>query len=627
MKLDVEEILARVERTESDMQVYRNKCKIWESMWRLEPFTESRQAAEQDNREQVVLPGPKNVVNLGKRLLSSTPRIDVPSHEITDEGEENAESRKRFLDGLWSRSNKEQGTNHVGDAGWNGLVKGRFAFKIQWVKSVLPKRMQKSRLPILIQSLNPEEVGIRRGPLYTLWAYHRYETDEIDVISEYEDYTPKENTELGEVESTVTVCDFWYIDGKDGAVWHAVIVDDDFAMKPEKTDYPDIPIIVSGADKAPTDAEETKFEPILEGLRELWPYQCRLASQLATGLLWYFWPAVVTESPTGKPLDIEVGPGSTTNVPKGTKVEVVQLGGNMQMLESMLGQLSAAEQQSTFPGVMYGDSGQMQAGFGVNMLLDSAKGRINDLKTNLEWAISWVNEMALGIVEEMADKEGVSVWGFNEASEKMVSATLTADQIEGFYENHVSISPNLPSDNIQKQTIGLRQVEQGIFSRDTYRKKFLDVAVESNEEKKVILERAMNGEKYGPLMDDMILAQFFQDNEWARKVAERYQPQPPEPEPGPMMGPPPGAMTTPAPIDGLMPPGPPPGPPMGPPGLDPSMQPPPMLDPSMPPQMEGMLTEDQMPPGMPPEIYQMIVNGQSPEGEPNFDELDAMIGA
>ena len=632
MNLSLEDIRDRIQKTEDDMAIYRAKCDVWEGMWRLEAFRETREQALKDNREQVVLPDPKNIITLLKRLVANTPRIDVPGSEVTDDAEEASEARKRFLDGLWSRSNKEQGGDLIGDAVWYAGVRGRFAFDIRWIEDHLPKRLAKKRLPLMIRVLDPKGVGIKRGPLYTLWAYHKYEEEVLSVLSRYPDLKAvrdlaKENNSPESTECEVT--DFWYIDPKSGDVWNSVLVDGEFAKKPWKTQYPDIPIIVSGMDRSPTQAEDTMFEPILEPIRETWPYKCRLASQMATGLLWYFWPAIIAKNSSGRDIgNIEIGPGQTTHVRGDTTFDVLQMGTNMPMADQMMAMLTSADQQSTFPSVMFGDSGQMQAGFGVNMLLDSAKGRIADLIKNIEWAVSWTNEMALELVEVFADEDdGVSVWGMDEATGQIKKTTLLPSQIDGFYENHVRLTPNLPSDDIQKQTIGLRQVEAGIISRHTYRKQYINNNLPSTEEKRVILERAMMNEENMPLIDNMIMAQYFQDPDWKNKMMAAMLP--PEPEippmgmqgmPSAMQGPPPGMMQgPPMPPPGMMPPPGPPGP-----QLDPSMQPTPMLDPSMPPQMEGMLTEDMMPPGMPPEIYQQLINGQAPGAVPTMDEIDLM---
>jgi hypothetical protein len=62
----------------------------------------------------------------------------------------------------------------------------------------------------------------------------------------------------------------------------------------------------------------------------------------------------------------------------------------------MMQQIDGAMQESTFPGVMYGKApGDLQAGFGVSLLADQAKGRIRAPLENLEFALAQVNEMVL----------------------------------------------------------------------------------------------------------------------------------------------------------------------------------------------------------------------------------------
>lgn len=640
MKLELDEVLDRVMRTERERALYVDMANVWESMYNLEAFAESREAALRDNREQVVSPEPYNVVNLAMRLFPSMPKIEVPAEDISEDKEDNAEARKRFLTGLWQRSNRDQDTNLIADAVWQGAVLGRGVLEIKWVKDELPKRLRKRRCPILIRTLDPRNVGVKRGAMYTLWAYHKYREEKVLAKNRYPDIAWGES--LHDETTEVEIIDFWYTCPEDGSIWNCILVDQQFAEEPYETKYTDIPIVEFGCDSSPTRDEAKRYHGILHGLNGIWQYHCRLLSQKATGLLWYFWPAITVRSKTGQaPKNIEIGPGITTSLPGDTEVDIIQFSVNVPMADAMSQELQSMNQQSTFPGVMYGQApGQIQAGFAVSLLADAASGRINSLRQNLEMAMQTVNEIALGMVEVFCGKEGVAVWGKNEASDEIQSIVLYKEQVAGYYENLVSLKPNIPNDEIQRQTIGMRLVETGIISKETYRRKYANVDLPGDEEKRVLWEQAAfaEGAPLSNFIKDATVAEKLGMEDWKMALME-YEAmqqikeqdmqrqiqaimsagQPPAP---PMMGPPqggppmgPGGPMPPPRVGGDLPPG--------------SMQPQqgfPMSP--IPPEMMGQISPEMLglPPGTPPEVFQMALNQLMTTGSPNMDELRMMGG-
>ncbi len=585
MKLSVEDIKERVDRLELKRQEYKRAALAWEEAWSLKAFERSpRQAIEQDGQEQVTLPTPFNVVNLASRLFSTTPKIDVPPGATTSEADQAAEKCERWLNAMWQQANKQQNRNLISDAIWWSLVRGRFVFEVKWIGDVLPKGLKKRSLPILIRTLDPLNVGVKRGPVWADYAYHKYSEDYLSIKQRYPKLKLKrDSTKLREEEEELEVVDFWWRDFDDGSVWNAVTVEDEFVKKPVKTDYPEIPIIESYGDTVPLDNEVYKGMSILHPIvvTGLWKYQCRLASQMGTGLLWYFWPAITVMNENGQQIDdIKVGPGLTTPIPMGTKIEMLQMQPNVPLAQAMDSRIDAEMQNSTFPGVMYGKApGELQAGYGVSLLSDAAKGRIKNNLENLEYGVARVCELALSLVSELGPSKGVDVWGKDDRSGSLYRLTLTPKDIEDYQEATVSLKPIVPNDMTQRQTLGLRFVEQGIISRRTYRDKYLDMPAPADEQARVELEVALQNPDLKNVLGEAAMQKYF-GNDWRQELG-LPPPQPPPP-PG-MMGPPPG--------------GPPPGPPMPPPGMMPPPGPPPQGPPV---QAEGMGTP--MGGGIPPEL-------------------------
>lgn len=543
MKLSLEHILDRVNRLEDKRAGYKTIAAYWEKMWSLDPgFGRSLEEAVKAGQEQIVLPTPFNIVNLAQRLLASEPKIDVMPREVAvREAEEDAELCEKWLTAMWTRINLQQKRNVLGDAIWYALVRGRFAFEVKWVKDELPTRLQGRGFPIMIRTLDPMNVGVHQGPLYTEYAYHKYETSLLDVLQRWPKLRNVEgDSELGRLmremedndgageDATVEMTDFWYQDKK-GNIWNAVLAGDEFAKTPKKTDYPEIPIVVGRGDYAPNLGDEYDGLSILHPLKGLWEYQCRLASQMGTGLLWHFWPAILVSNEMGEVQeDILIGPGKTTPAPAGTKVDLIRIDPNVPLAQAVYGQVDAHVQQSGFPEVMYGKApGDLQAGYGVSLLSDAAKGRIKNFLESLEMALSHVNGLVMAIIEEFGE-DGVQIWGVNDRDDEKFVLKLSGDMIKGNYDNRVTLTPQIPQNVDRKQTLGLRLADQKYISAQTLRDKFLDIAMPSDETRRIAIEELFQSDELRPLRLRRA-AVSYEPEKWKELLAGTpFMPPPPE---------------------------------------------------------------------------------------------------
>lgn len=508
-------ILDRVTRHDQDRQPYKDMAEKWVNMWRLDPgFNKPLKEAISKGLEQVVLPTPFNVVNLSQRLLSATPRVDVIPEDVTNqESEENAQLSEKWLTAMWRAVNRQARRNIISDNIWYALVYGRFAFDVRWIKEQLPLAQRKTAFPISIRTLNPVNVGTQMGPYSTEFAYHKYEATLLEVVRRWPDLkdaapSSKMGTLIANLDNNnqktedqmVCVIDYWATDPDDGTIWNAVIVEDEFAKEYEETSYPFIPIICGRGDYAVGMGDEYDGLSILHSIDGLWQYQCRLASQMATGLLWYFWPEFLVSNENGHNVDdIQIGPGRIESVPPGTKVDQVKMDPNVPLAQSIYQQLEGYVQQSTYPDVMYGKApGELTAGYGISLLGDAAKGRIKNFQESLELALVHVNELVLALVEKKGGKEGVSLRGVNEVSGDKYNLTISKKTIKGMYSNEVRISPSLPTDDLQMVVQGTQLANQKYISGQTLRDKYLGVKTPTDETRRIALEEAMQSDEMRP---------------------------------------------------------------------------------------------------------------------------------
>lgn len=634
MKLELEDIRDRVTRLEDEQRPLFKMMDGWEKMYNLDAgFKKSwRDSVLQDGREQVTTPDPYNAILLAMRLIPSEPKIDVPAADETKQAKDDAEQKERFLTAMYPRVNDQQDMNVVEDHKWQLFTLGNSAIQVLWIRDDLPEMLRKTQLPFLIRTLDPRNVGIKRGPHFVEYAYHKYEDEKLNVRQQYPKLKkwdlPKPDRPIANEDNLVEVTDFWYR-AKSGEVWHAILVDDEFALNPVKTDYPMIPIIYARGDHGGMS--------LLHSMNGLWQYKCRLASNLGTAALWYTWPNFVVKSPMGhEQPDIVIRPGETTHAVEGTVIDMVKPDVNAQLLESMLAKVDTSLQQSAFPQVLYGDAGSMQAGYGVNILSQSAAGRVQAVREAMERSLMQLNTVVLMLIVAMDDDdEGVMLWGRDPGSEKLYKTCLYKHQIGEYYENAVQLKVSTPQDDNQLQLLGIRLADGKYISKQTFRDKYLKITVPGDEEKRIMTEMALENPEVQKALSVANLIKTHPET-WealvagteleqiANRIVEKVTgiPMPPPPQP---QGPPPGMPPMGGPPPGMMPP---PGPPpmQGPP---PSLQPPAVITGleggGFPPEMQGQMGGGEamgMDPQMDPALFAQMMGQGLPPGE----ELDAMGG-
>jgi hypothetical protein len=540
-------ILDRVQRHEDSRTVYLQRAQKWEQMYRLDAgFNRTLHQAIAEGQEQIILPTPFNVVNLSQRLLSTTPRIDVIPHDPADaESVKNAEQCEKWLTAMWDEVNWHNQRNVLSDAIWQSLVRGRFVFEVKWIKDKIPSHLRKTMLPFRITTLEPMNVGIRRGPIFTEYAYNRMEMPLLDVMREWPELEAnsleksnlhsliqalKRNRSGKSEETMVSYIDYWETDPETGKVRNAVLVDDEFAKPLADTSYPDIPIVCGRGDYAVGLGDDYDGLSILHPLEGMWEYECRLASQMATALLWHFWPAITIQNETGQPVDdIEIGPGITTPVPAGTKIDMHRIEPNVPLAQNVYNQIEGYVQQSTYPEVMYGQApGDLQAGYGVSLLSDAAKGRIKNFQESLEMAIAHVHRIVLALVEKKGGKDGVDIYTVNERDGEDLKLNINKKMIGGIRQTRVRISPAIPQDNAARVSMGLQIANSKYISAQTFLDKFLDVQVPTDETRRLALEELMQSDEMRPYRLRRAAEEYYKEDALDVLFETPFMPEAPE---------------------------------------------------------------------------------------------------
>ena len=125
-------------------------------------------------------------------------------------------------------------------------------------------------------------------------------------------------------------------------------------------------------------------------------------------------------------------------------------------------------------------------------------------------------------------------------------------------------SPQITTDDAQKQTLGLRMVEKGIISKRTFRDRIMSMNFPADEQERIELEKALDSPQMQPKVLLRAVQSYFPDT-WSeviqgtpfeQVVAMENQPPGMQGMPPGMGGPPPGMMQGPpgAPPPGMQPP-------------------------------------------------------------------------
>lgn len=489
--LELQDVIDYVKDIDGERARYRGFARAAVRMWELQYWDEDdRRMAQQEGRELVTSMEPRSIVNLASRIIANVPNISCPSTGVTKEDEYNAKARARFLKTLIQIQGESQNIDPLAACKFNMLVRGRAALKVLWVRDFMPKSQRDYLPPIRYVPLNPEKIGIAYGDYYPTFAFHRVEQKARSLKQQYPDATfwSKQDKKPSDL---VELTDCWWTDD-DGKVWQAVLLEDtEFVVQPRETKYPRIPIIERKNDPVPLEGEHRNSPGILWSLAEYWEKRNQLLSMQMTAVATYMWPPVNAVNEFGQEIPpIERGLGAFNQLPSGTKfIPIPGDRPDMNLVGGLVADMGGQVVQSTFAPELYGVApDSRQAGYSMAMLLEAAQGRVKDTVYQLEQLLREANIISLCAVEKFSGQKGARVYGYNEANDAMFEAALYPDQIEGQYNNSVSLKQRLATDKMQTGAMALQMLQAKVLSRRTVRDQYLPYDAPDDEEIQVYAE-------------------------------------------------------------------------------------------------------------------------------------------
>lgn len=493
-----DEVKDAVIQTESDRAEYVQAVHTWREMWKLCFWSnKDRDAATKEGRELLTLMWPRNTVNLANRLIGVDPKISCPAYDEYDM--DNSKARAQWLTTLWQAQAYGQKMHPLHAMRWHMNVSARAVTRLIWTGSVADDTSKGTLPPILIQPLDPINVGFKDGLYYPHWVYHRYSDDVASVLKRYPEAKAKLTERFGEgwdkpgrTKKFVTVTDFWYCDdaGKKHKINNVIMVDNHIVKEFIDLPYPRIPIFVKLNDPAPLNDELWSNGSILSGQYESWQVMNQLASMHLTATKENFWPETNLVSEEGEEVpDINRGRGETNVFPRGTKpLGALSTPPNVQLSSSLMDVLASQQQQATFPAALYGDPGAMRSAYGYSMMTGAGLSRIGDTLFQLQQLCQDINSTALCMFKKFGDSP-VTLYGYDKANNKMYGATLSPDQIGERYDNTVTLNNNMPGDGMQSLIAALQMYDRKIISGSTVRQDYANKPEREDEIYRVLEEQ------------------------------------------------------------------------------------------------------------------------------------------
>src|SRR3990172_9609080 len=584
--LTLQQIIDRYNETRSIRGAYEQQMSEWEDMYMLEYWTDDdRREAQAEGRLLATVEEPRNAVQLAMRLIGSVASIRVPIGALRPGAYESSKRREEFLRILLRSQSNAQRYDPIASIKWNMLVRGAAALKVGWMRDVYPKKLRNVYPAIRYQSLDPLNVGVQYGELYPSWAYHHFRR----TVREVKQRWPEASLKQYQDRDDITVVDFWWPDPDKGDVWNAVAANDsEFLKKPYKTKYLKLPIVERFNDPAPASRESKTFSSLLESLRPGWGQRNMLRSMHLSAVSRFFWKSRWYVNQYGEPMeDPDETPGAWNKLPPGSQF-IAPPGDqpDTNLLTSLEQKFDMEAGMGSFPPVLYGDPGPMASAYGIPMLANAARGRVQGTVDQLQALLAEANQIALCLVQELGGK-GVSASAYIEGYEGMKTAFLTPDDVGGEYLNEVALGLNVPGNDMQMAMLALQWATAGGLSWRTARRDFLPNPVPADEEERILYEK---------MISDPDLFKGV-----ARQAAAFYGLMLPEGEPD--MQAPPAPQQQQAPVGSL-------------PGLMQQQMPPQMNPGQLPPEMQGGITPELagMGPNVPPNEWDLMQGGMPTPG-------------
>ncbi len=470
--------------------------------------------------ENVVVGTPHHEVNLACDILAAGKyNIVVPPRAETKKDKERADKVERWLLGLWYRNQKETRRNVIADLAWHGAVRGWLVLKVLYDQKRVERKSEEyeedgkkgtrevvavgRRCPLIITARNPYHIFPEITPEGVRSVVEVYKRTARDVKASWPnlDLATPEGTAY-EPDQEVEWVEYWdekyrcYLcDGKPvlpggGVVAHG---------------YGFIPYAIQFWRPVPVPSGEHMGLGLLYGVKDLVKNVNVLMTEIATAVTEYIDTAwMVWTSKEGYRLDLRRGATNVLNPEGGEHLAPIQRANLPPDVQYLLSIYRQYIDLGLFPQVMAGQPpGGVTAGYAISLLTHGGRLKLTIPQMAIEEVMGEANEMALQLLEKKIGT-AVEMRAYRRKDEEISAITekLSPKDVDGYYTNFVTLSPDMPQDEIKNVQIAMMatQGENPMLSRETAFTKYLRGQSWTDEVNRILIDQALGSEELKKLL-------------------------------------------------------------------------------------------------------------------------------
>jgi len=501
---------------------------------------------KKEGEARITLPTHTNTVDMAHALLvNQRRRFHVVPNVKTVQEQKRTTEMEQWLRGVFHVNMVRSQCDAVGMAIWNALVKKVGWVRCRWDTALaeqapgpmlgeppmpIPSRelmpelqmgaippmpvgvAQYKELPIVIESVAPENVFVRQGgPRGCLYLFYAAKRTMEDVVAEFGlGVLPKDSRframtwdEMADEE--VDFIEYWGWSPA-GKLMTATMADNEFLLGFEEREaegYDRIPYVGFYCFRTPMKQPHLAFRGLLDASQDLVHTQEKLLSSMMHALKMFSTMPLLAVEGSGAPIVVDSTLGNVVHLGPGQDVRFPQWPGSPPDIMRLLNITEDKIQESGFPAVAFGRGQSGTSGYAIGQYNEGARARLNLPRSNTELALTELSHLIIGLAENFAPDVAIPVWGRDR--NKTYYTALTGRDMQGHVIN-VSIEENLPADQLRNATIGAQLKTTGVMSNQTIAEKWLGVEDWDEEWEKMQQEQLMQHPLFKLITFDRLLS-------------------------------------------------------------------------------------------------------------------------
>lgn len=305
------------------------------------------------------------------------------------------------------------------------------------------------------------------------------------------------------------------------SVYHAVLWQNEWVVKPRRTTYPCIPYIVAGWKVVKDKELQLEHLPFLYAMinpSNGWEYLLSRTFRLVD-MLSSLPPILERES--GQPINISGAWGKVLGLSKGDKLYFPQYPGQPPDVYNLMAELRRQVDEATFSQAMFGQlSSKNASGYALGQQIGSDTIRLDNPRANLELAFATVADVIFQLMQAYAPQEYIAVTGT--VKSKDLGAVLSGVETTAMVVE-CTIKPKMTQDELRRAAIGaqLASLPGKVISIYKILQDYFDVEQPEEEIDRVKAEEAEND----PLIKLMAISEVLHKtgSPWASFIDQQLQ--------------------------------------------------------------------------------------------------------